>query len=172
MSEKDNKTLIIVAVIGLAGTLGAAFISNFDKFFPIDKKEGSQVEKNQTAPSGEYRGNGEIESNIRNEGENRTYDKKNDVVNFDKSVLIFKNRKFNEGETITFLDGKFSITISNSSEYDCKMRVYQRFSIEKESNYRLVNGSPLPISIGSLKYFFHFNAGEYRKYCVITSYYN
>ncbi len=34
MSDSDNKTKVIVAIIGLCGVIGAAVISNFDKLFP------------------------------------------------------------------------------------------------------------------------------------------
>lgn len=55
--KKSSKSLIVVALIGLIGTLGTAFISNWDKFFPspqtpVSSNIGSQSSKEDKSMGG------------------------------------------------------------------------------------------------------------------------
>ncbi len=51
MSNSDNKTTILVAVIGLFSALGVAVISNFDKLFPRDRLDIGQTPTTTPTPT-------------------------------------------------------------------------------------------------------------------------
>jgi len=49
--KKNSRILIVVAVIGLTGTLGAALIANWDKFFPPQTPSGHPADVDATTES-------------------------------------------------------------------------------------------------------------------------
>ena len=63
MAEPNHRVTIVVAVIGVIGTLGAAFIGNWDKIFPPGPTSNPQIASAQTAKI-ELRSEAEVTTNI------------------------------------------------------------------------------------------------------------
>lgn len=174
MDEKNKESWIVpivVAVIGALGVIGAALISNFDKIFPQDKPivPPVQVESSDTpqeSTSSASTPKQEITtSTVPAQTENSHL-----VNDFNKSDFLFENKKIVEDRPELFSNGRVSLTVRNSSDYECTVRISQFFKENDEKEYKLVKGSPLKISVGGASYILHFADGLYHKYCILNSY--
>lgn len=97
-------------------------------------------------------------------------EEKNNAENFKKASFVFKNKKFIEDEPYLFCNGKISLTVRKSSGDQCILTISQLFNKRNEIEYTIKKGSPIPASIGEKKFILHFINGEYRQYCLISSY--
>lgn len=169
--DKKNKTDIIIAVITVLGVIGAALISNFDKIFPQDKSipPPVHVESSDTLQ--------ESSSSVLTEKQEviistvpAQSESSQSVKNFDKSDFLFENKKVIEDKPELFSNGRISLSVRNSSDYECIVRISQFFKEKDEKEYELIKGSPFEISVGGAKYILHFADGVYREYCILSSY--
>lgn len=174
MDEKNKVFLtasIVAAIIGAMGITGAALITNFDKIFPQDKptspplhvKPFDTTQKSSTSvlmPKQEI-----IISTVPAQSEGSQSAK-----NFDKSDFLFENKKFIEDKPELFSNGRISLSVRKSSDYECTVRISQLFKGKNEKEYELIKGSPFEVSVGGANYILHFTDGVYREYCIISSY--
>ena len=189
---------IVVAVIGALGMIGAALINNFNTTslqnnpstppvqvnLPDTLQESSpsastpkqeiitspvpaQPEKSHVEETDSSITAKENANDIHSASDNRSIEFDND---FNRSDFIFENKKFIEDRPERFSNGRVSLTIRNSSDYKCLMRISQFFKGQNEIEYELIKGSPLEVSVGGAKYILHFVDGVYREYCIISSY--
>lgn len=180
MDEKNKVSWIVpiaVAVIGTLGMIGSALIGNFDKIFSQDKPtvpplhvESSDMPQENTSSA----------STPKQEITTSTVPVQPEIIfgnslielekKFNKSDFFFENKKMIEDRPELFSNGRVSLTIRNSSDYECTVRISQFFQEKDEKEYKLVKGSPFEISVGGESYILHFTDGVYREYCILSSY--
>ncbi len=172
--NENSKVLLICSIIGLFGMIIAAVINKSDFSWPKKEKQTQSTNKvSKTVDNNQLSKISLIPVNSSPEKENNheAVNVKSDIIDFDKSVFIFNNKRFDEEKTEIFLDGQISIKIYESSNNSCVLHVSQRIASKfKEEEYDLVNGSPLIISIRGIEYYLFFINGKYREYCEISSY--
>ncbi|WP_446008685.1 hypothetical protein [Candidatus Electrothrix sp.] len=174
MDDEKNKVSwvvpIFVAVIGALGMIGAALLSNFDKIFPQDKPTVAPVHVESSDTPLESTSSASIPKQEITTSTVSAQRKNLHLVNdFNKSDFLFKHKKIIEDRPEIFSDGRISLTVRNSSDYECTVRISQFFQENDEKEYKLVKGSPLEISVGEASYILHFTDGVYREYCILSS---